>query len=206
MACLGLHVDHFECTCLLHALGITIPFPPLSQLADLVSELRFRMSTRRGTGYRGRMNDAQRDDFLMNLSKKIGALSMDALEKKSGPNETSRHETIGNEGTSHVDDEHVVHHGEDLDGHDAAFSSHAHHEEPPPFTPPHVEASPRYHAAPHQNENYGNSYPGFGDDITHKVRVDAPSFDGRSDPNAFIDCMDRDFDWYNMTEDRRVRP
>lgn len=128
------------------------------------------------------MNDAQRDDFLRNLSNQIGALikRMDALEKKSGPNETSRHETIGNEGTSHVDDEHVVHHGEDLDGHDAAFSSHAHHEEPPPFTPPHVEASPRYHAynAPHKNENYGNYYPhhdGFGDDITHKVRVDAPS-------------------------------
>lgn len=46
------------------------------------------------------------------------------------------------------------------------------------------------------------------DDITKKVTVEAPSFDGRHDPKAFSDWLsviDDYFDWYDMRDERRIR-
>ncbi|KAK8929046.1 hypothetical protein KSP39_PZI017906 [Platanthera zijinensis] len=45
-------------------------------------------------------------------------------------------------------------------------------------------------------------------DITRRIHLDAPTFDGRLDPKAFSDWlldMDRYFDWYDMSDDRCVR-
>nr|CAD1833634.1 unnamed protein product [Ananas comosus var. bracteatus] len=45
-------------------------------------------------------------------------------------------------------------------------------------------------------------------DIIHKVKVDAPSFDGKLNPKAFTDWlvdMEQYFDWYDMSDNRRVR-
>ena len=44
-------------------------------------------------------------------------------------------------------------------------------------------------------------------DITKKVRVEAPEFAGKIDPQAFSDwltAMDDYFDWDDMTDDRKV--
>ncbi|KAK8951705.1 hypothetical protein KSP39_PZI004648 [Platanthera zijinensis] len=46
------------------------------------------------------------------------------------------------------------------------------------------------------------------DDLIRRLRIDAPSFDGHLDPKAFSDWildMDHFFDWYEMTDERRVR-
>nr|CAD1838142.1 unnamed protein product [Ananas comosus var. bracteatus] len=48
----------------------------------------------------------------------------------------------------------------------------------------------------------------LGDDITKKIKIEAPTFDGRFDPKTFTDWltdMDQFFDWYDMSDDRRVR-
>ena len=40
------------------------------------------------------------------------------------------------------------------------------------------------------------------------VKVEAPSFDGQMDPTKFMDWlpdMDHYFEWYDMSEERRVR-
>ena len=40
------------------------------------------------------------------------------------------------------------------------------------------------------------------------VKVDAPSFDGRLDPQIYIDwqlAMDRYFRWHDMSESRKIR-
>ena len=45
-------------------------------------------------------------------------------------------------------------------------------------------------------------------DITKKVKVDAPEFDGRMDPNVFSDWLvviEEYFDWYEMIDSERVR-
>ena len=45
-------------------------------------------------------------------------------------------------------------------------------------------------------------------DITKKVRVDVPDFDGRIDPQAFSDwlaTLERYFEWYDMPDERKVR-
>ena len=45
-------------------------------------------------------------------------------------------------------------------------------------------------------------------DITKKVKISAPEFDGRMDPNAFSDwlvAIEEYFDWYKMIDSERVR-
>ena len=45
-------------------------------------------------------------------------------------------------------------------------------------------------------------------DITKKVKVSAPKFDGRMDPNAFSNWLvviEEYFDWYEMIDSERVR-
>ncbi|KAK8951463.1 hypothetical protein KSP39_PZI004161 [Platanthera zijinensis] len=45
-------------------------------------------------------------------------------------------------------------------------------------------------------------------DITRRIRLDAPTFDGRLEPKAFSDWlldMDHYFDWYDMSDERCVR-
>ena len=41
-----------------------------------------------------------------------------------------------------------------------------------------------------------------------EIKVEAPSFDGQMDPTKFMDWlanMDHYFEWYDMSEERRVR-
>ena len=50
--------------------------------------------------------------------------------------------------------------------------------------------------------------PDLMGDITKKVRVEVPDFLGKIDPRVFCDwlaTMDDYFEWYEMTEDRKVR-
>ncbi|KAK8951621.1 hypothetical protein KSP39_PZI004098 [Platanthera zijinensis] len=62
-------------------------------------------------------------------------------------------------------------------------------------------------------DDYPDDYPDprRGDhhhDITRRIRLDAPSFDGRLDPKAFSDWlldMDHYFEWYDMSDERCVR-
>ena len=45
-------------------------------------------------------------------------------------------------------------------------------------------------------------------DITKKVRMEVPNFEGRVDPTIFSDWLasiEEYFDWYDMSDDRRVR-
>ena len=45
-------------------------------------------------------------------------------------------------------------------------------------------------------------------DITEKVKVSAPEFDDRMNPNAFSDwlvAIEEYFDWYEMIDSERVR-
>ncbi|PON81953.1 hypothetical protein TorRG33x02_222760 [Trema orientale] len=45
-------------------------------------------------------------------------------------------------------------------------------------------------------------------DVTKKVKIEAPEFDGRLDPSAFLDwlaAMDEYFDWYNLDDEQRIR-
>ena len=60
--------------------------------------------------------------------------------------------------------------------------------------------------------NYGNvediENENSHDDITWKVKVDVLNFDGTYDPQRFCDWLadiDHLFDWYNMSEARRIR-
>ncbi|XP_038970638.1 uncharacterized protein LOC113461045 [Phoenix dactylifera] len=44
--------------------------------------------------------------------------------------------------------------------------------------------------------------------VMRSIKIDAPSYDGRLDPKVFIDWladMDHYFEWYSLSEDRRVR-
>ena len=44
--------------------------------------------------------------------------------------------------------------------------------------------------------------------MTKKVKVSAPKFDGRMDPNAFsywLVAIEEFFDWYAMTNSERIR-
>lgn len=62
-----------------------------------------------------------------------------------------------------------------------------------------------------------NSYDGYPDlrrashgkdDITRRIRIGTPTFDGHQDPKAFSDWLqeiDHYFEWYDMTEERCVR-
>ena len=46
------------------------------------------------------------------------------------------------------------------------------------------------------------------DDITKKVKVEAPEFDGSLNPSKFLDwleSMEDYFEWYNMNDAQRVR-
>ncbi|KAA8546888.1 hypothetical protein F0562_003317 [Nyssa sinensis] len=46
------------------------------------------------------------------------------------------------------------------------------------------------------------------DDVTGKVKVEAPSFDSQLDPNTFLDWLadiEDYFEWYNMTGVQRIR-
>ncbi|KAK8923695.1 hypothetical protein KSP39_PZI019139 [Platanthera zijinensis] len=62
-------------------------------------------------------------------------------------------------------------------------------------------------------DDYPEEYPdprrgGHYLDITRRIRLDAPSFDGRLDPKAFSDWlldMDHYFEWYDMSDERCVR-
>ncbi|KAK8926104.1 hypothetical protein KSP39_PZI018936 [Platanthera zijinensis] len=62
-------------------------------------------------------------------------------------------------------------------------------------------------------DDYPEDYPdprrgGYYLDITRRIRLDAPSFDGRLDPKAFCDWlldMDHYFEWYDMSDVRCVR-
>jgi len=50
--------------------------------------------------------------------------------------------------------------------------------------------------------------PPAEDDITRRIRIDAPSYDGRLDPRAFSDWlqeMDHYFEWHGMSDERCVR-
>ena len=45
-------------------------------------------------------------------------------------------------------------------------------------------------------------------DITKKVRIEAPDFEGKVDATQFVDwlaAIEEYFDWYDITDDRRVR-
>ena len=56
--------------------------------------------------------------------------------------------------------------------------------------------------------NRGNPRHGYEDDITKKVKVEAPEFDGRLDPTYFLDWlanMEDFFDWYDMNDTQRIR-
>ncbi|KAK8963965.1 Exonuclease 1 [Platanthera guangdongensis] len=63
------------------------------------------------------------------------------------------------------------------------------------------------------HDDYPEDYPdprrgGHHHDITRRIRLDAPSFDGRLDPKAFSDWlldMDHYFEWYDMSDERCVR-
>ena len=56
--------------------------------------------------------------------------------------------------------------------------------------------------------NYRNHDRYEGRDDVLKIKIDAPEFDGRFDPDVFSDwlsCMDKFFDWHMMSDERMVR-
>uniref|UniRef100_A0A5B7BML6 RNA-directed DNA polymerase n=1 Tax=Davidia involucrata TaxID=16924 RepID=A0A5B7BML6_DAVIN len=56
--------------------------------------------------------------------------------------------------------------------------------------------------------NQPRHYQDDSSDITRKVKIDAPSFDGKLDPNVFLDWLadiEDYFEWYDMSDYQRVR-
>ena len=59
----------------------------------------------------------------------------------------------------------------------------------------------------HARERYRRT-PNDYNDITRKVKIEAPEYDGKLDPNVFLDWLsnlDDYFDWYDMNDLQRVR-
>lgn len=88
------------------------------------------------------------------------------------------------------------------------MSAHGHYAAPHPRYSPHTGPPPN-HTQGHYNSLYGQQQYGAPfDDITRRVKVDAPDFSGQIEPKVFIDwlnSMDRYFNWYDMNDKRRVR-
>lgn len=63
----------------------------------------------------------------------------------------------------------------------------------------------------HHPPRYDNDYvthPHRDDDITRKVKVDVPEFDGKHNPIVFVDwldCLEDYFEFYGMTDTHRIR-
>ncbi|MQM17764.1 hypothetical protein Taro_050741 [Colocasia esculenta] len=65
----------------------------------------------------------------------------------------------------------------------------------------------RGHDPRYEPQRY-HEYEDRDDQIVRSVRVDVPTFDGSLDPKVYLDweaAMDRYFEWYEMTDGRRVR-
>ena len=65
---------------------------------------------------------------------------------------------------------------------------------------------------PHHDPYYQRGPPHHDIDLVERlmrsVKIDAPTFDGTLNPSTFLDWladMDHYFDWYAMSEDRRIR-
>lgn len=74
----------------------------------------------------------------------------------------------------------------------------------PPPQVPHLDQEGVF---PQDRYNLSRHVPYDTDDITRRVKVDTPSFDGSLDPSVFVDwlhSLEDYFDWCGMTDDKKV--
>ncbi|XP_022876875.1 uncharacterized protein LOC111395090 [Olea europaea var. sylvestris] len=75
-------------------------------------------------------------------------------------------------------------------------------------TPEYLEPGVQYNTRPEPRPPHFDRHRDLVDDMSRNIKVDAPEFDGRLDPEAFLDWMDsieEYFDWYRMPDYQRLR-
>ncbi|XP_004295495.1 PREDICTED: uncharacterized protein LOC101304264 [Fragaria vesca subsp. vesca] len=147
------------------------------------------MATRSGKNFRGRLTDNQRDGLLLKILEQLEL--MDTRVKK-----------LEDHGKASATD--TTEKGEvDVENNDVENNNNIDKDEPVQdkqslgdWVKDFLESSGEH-----------NKVDTAGD-ITKKIKVDVPDFEGRTDPTVFSDWLARIeeyFDWYDMDDERRVR-
>jgi hypothetical protein len=161
------------------------------------------MSTRSGRPFRGRLTEFQRDEILLKLAEqmdscnlRISALEGQTIQPNAGPMAGEQGENSANDNPDG--------NGENQGG---------------PTAGPHANPSQRQQGqgVPQSSVfDWTNNLLQRGQyemydtagDITKKIKMDVPDFEGKINPTVFADWLasiEEYFEWYDMADDRRVR-
>ncbi|KAL5715946.1 hypothetical protein ACHQM5_017696 [Ranunculus cassubicifolius] len=151
------------------------------------------MSTRAGRTFRGRLTDNQRDEMLFRIMEQL-----DAMNVRLNNMETQRNQTANeHRGGDHEENPEVVNN----ENQEAPQVNPAPGQvNPAPQYPMYEWAREAFRVRNDPRDNVG--------DITKKIRIDVPDFEGKVDPIIFADWLatiEEYFDWYDMCDERRVR-
>lgn len=149
----------------------------------MASEPGSVMTTRTGKTFRGRLNDYERDELLLQMMEKH-----EVDGEASGNKDAEGKQTV----TGETEMQGAVNNGKEPRKEESQTRQQSN------FLNWSRNFINRNHYDPRDTD----------EDTTKKVKIDVPDFDGRFDATNFIDwvsAIEEYFDWYDMTNERRVR-